>query len=142
MSNLNTTNVLSTISTYVTANERPCPKTHLIGTFGNDVLDLLDSLKESGKITGKRGRNGGFVLNAGVTVEVTPVVVEDSPQVSDAAMDEDMSDSDAGDTDESDGTDDANFQRVTNMLAGNEPMDLDFLRSVDPSLADELTASA
>lgn len=135
MSNLNTTNVLSTISTYVTANERPCPKTHLIGTFGNDVLDLLDSLKESGKITGKRGRNGGFVLNAGVTVEVTPVVVEDSPQDADEATDEGDSETDspsAGDDD---------FQRVTNMLAGNEPMDLDFLRSVDPSLADEITAS-
>lgn len=135
MSNLNTTNVLSTISTYVTANERPCPKTHLIGTFGNDVLDLLDSLKESGKITGKRGRNGGFVLNAGVTVEVTPVIVEDSSQDADTATDEDSSETDspsAGDDD---------FQRVTNMLAGNEPMDLDFLRSVDPSLADEITAS-
>lgn len=135
MSNLNTTNVLSTISTYVTANERPCPKTHLIGTFGNDVLDLLDSLKESGKITGKRGRNGGFVLNAGVTVEVTPVIVEDSSQDADEATDEDSSETDspsAGDDD---------FQRVTNMLAGNEPMDLDFLRSVDPSLADEITAS-
>lgn len=136
MSNLNTTNVLSTISTYVTANERPCPKTHLIGTFGNDVLDLLDSLKESGKITGKRGRNGGFVLNAGVTVEVTPVVVEDSSQDANEATDEGDSETDspsAGDDD---------FQRVTNMLAGNEPMDLDFLRSVDPSLADELSASA
>jgi len=121
---IKTDDILSTIREYNTTNERPCPKTFLSAKFGSGVLDMLDSLKESGIIRGQRGRNGGFLLCApsasvqdAPTVEVTPVVTNDTPAT------------DAGNGD---------FNRVTNMLAGNEPMDFDFLRSVDPSLADSL----
>ncbi len=121
---IKTDDILSTIREYNTTNERPCPKTFLASKFGSGVLDMLDSLKQSGIIRGQRGRNGGFLLcapSANVqdtpTVEVTPVVINDVP----------AADSSNGD-----------FDRVTNMLAGNEPMDFDFLRSVDPSLVDSL----
>jgi hypothetical protein len=126
---IKTDDILQTIQEYSTTNERPCPKTFLSEKFGKGVLDMLDSLKESGIIRGQRGRNGGFLVGSAATkvvetpiVEVTPVITNDVPTDSDASN--------------------GDFERVTNILAGNEPMDVAFLRSVDPSLADSLDESA
>lgn len=54
--------VLSAVSVFVTDNNRPCPAKYLTDKFGDDVLDVIDSLKESGVLLGLRGRNGGFAL--------------------------------------------------------------------------------
>jgi len=130
--------VLTTIREFHTSNERPCPKTHLIGKFGNDVLDVLDSLKESGKITGKRGRNGGFVLADGITLDVTPVTV-DAP----ASDTGEESNEDAVSADDSEvpslSTDDV--QRMSDMMSGAIPMDEDWLRKINPSMFDDAASA-
>lgn len=52
--------VLSAVQIFVTANNRPCPSKFLTEKFGDDVLDVIDELKESGVLLGLRGRNGGL----------------------------------------------------------------------------------
>jgi DNA-binding IscR family transcriptional regulator len=75
---ITTNDILTAITSYTADNERPCPKTFLAQKFGVGVLDMLDSLKKTGIIEGKRGRNGGFIIPnaASVTVDATPVMVE------------------------------------------------------------------
>lgn len=53
--------VLSEISEYREANGRPCPAKHLVEKFGAEVLEVIQTLKDSGTLVGKRGRTGGLV---------------------------------------------------------------------------------
>lgn len=62
MTTINSTDVLSAVSTFVTDNKRPCPSQFLTEKFGDDVLDVIDELKASGVVVGLRGRNGGLAL--------------------------------------------------------------------------------
>lgn len=56
------TEVLAVVAKYVDENKRPCPTKYLTMTFGEEVVDTLDTLKADGVILGLRGRNGGFAL--------------------------------------------------------------------------------
>lgn len=53
--------VLSAISEYRSENSRPCPANYLVSKFGEEVLDIISSLKKDGSLVGKRGRTGGLV---------------------------------------------------------------------------------
>lgn len=53
--------VLSAISEYRSENSRPCPANYLVAKFGEEVLDIISSLKKDGTLVGKRGRTGGLV---------------------------------------------------------------------------------
>jgi hypothetical protein len=58
-----TNEILSEIAAYTAANGRPCPAKHLTDKFGADAVPLIASLKNDGKIYGKRGRTGGLLAN-------------------------------------------------------------------------------
>lgn len=60
MATISNSDVLSAVQTFVSSNNRPCPAHFLTEKFGDDVLDVIDSLKESGVLLGLRGRNGGL----------------------------------------------------------------------------------
>lgn len=62
MTTINSSDVLSAVTVFVNDNKRPCPSTFLTEKFGDDVLDVIDELKESGVVVGLRGRNGGLAL--------------------------------------------------------------------------------
>lgn len=55
-----TADVLAEIAAYSTANGRPCPISHLTSKFGDDAPALVATLKQEGKVFGRRGRNGGL----------------------------------------------------------------------------------
>ncbi len=54
--------VVAAVTSFVVDNKRPCPAQFLTEKFGDDVLDVIDELKESGVMVGLRGRNGGLAL--------------------------------------------------------------------------------
>ena len=56
------TDVVTAVTVFVNENSRPCPSKFLTEKFGADVVDVLDTLKESGVLIGLRGRNGGYAL--------------------------------------------------------------------------------
>lgn len=56
------TDVVAAVSAFVQENSRPCPSQFLTDKFGDDVLDVVDELKESGVVVGLRGRNGGLAI--------------------------------------------------------------------------------
>lgn len=60
MATVSNSDVLSAVQTFVSSNNRPCPAHYLTEKFGDDVLDVIDELKESGVLLGLRGRNGGL----------------------------------------------------------------------------------
>jgi hypothetical protein len=62
MATISNSDVVSTVSSFVTDNNRPCPAKFLAEKFGADVLDVIDELKASGVLLGLRGRNGGLAL--------------------------------------------------------------------------------
>lgn len=62
MTTINSSDVLSAVTVFVNDNKRPCPAAFLTEKFGDDVLDVIDELKESGVVVGLRGRNGGLAL--------------------------------------------------------------------------------
>ena len=63
MTTINSSDVLSAVTVFVNDNKRPCPAKFLTEKFGDDVLDVIDELKESGVVVGLRGRNGGLALS-------------------------------------------------------------------------------
>jgi hypothetical protein len=65
--------VLAEVSEYRAANSRPCPANHLTAKFGDEVLDIIKSLKTDGTLIGKRGRTGGLIPADAATVAETPV---------------------------------------------------------------------
>lgn len=67
MSTNNTESILSAISSYNSENKRPCPAKFLKDTFG-DVGEAIESLKASGVVIARRGRNGGLTAT-GVAFE-------------------------------------------------------------------------
>lgn len=62
MTTINSSDVLSAVTVFVTDNKRPCPAAYLTEKFGDDVLNVIDELKESGIVVGLRGRNGGLAI--------------------------------------------------------------------------------
>ena len=73
--------VLSAISEYRAENGRPCPANYLTAKFGEEVLDVIASLKKAGTLVGKRGRTGGLV--AAESDEQTPVADDNSDSIAD-----------------------------------------------------------
>lgn len=65
MSTNTTESILSAISNYNSENKRPCPAKFLKDTFG-DVGEVIESLKASGVVIARRGRNGGFTATGAV----------------------------------------------------------------------------
>jgi hypothetical protein len=61
-STISQTDVVTAVTSFVKDNGRPCPSQYLTEKFGDDVLDMVDTLKESGVFVGLRGRNGGLAL--------------------------------------------------------------------------------
>jgi hypothetical protein len=75
MSTINTESVLSAISSYNSENKRPCPAKFLRDAFG-EVDDAIESLKASGVVIARRGRNGGLTVAAPVVDSVQEPVDE------------------------------------------------------------------
>lgn len=75
MSTINTESVLSAISSYNSENKRPCPAKFLRDTFG-EVDDAIESLKASGVVIARRGRNGGLTVAAPAVDNVQETVQE------------------------------------------------------------------
>lgn len=62
MASIQKSDVMSAITIYLLNENRPCPAHYLVSKFGDDVADVILSLKKDGIIVGRRGRNGGIVL--------------------------------------------------------------------------------
>jgi hypothetical protein len=71
-----TNEILAEIAAYTAANGRPCPAKHLTDKFGADADALIQSLKASGTIIGKRGRTGGLVAADAANTAVPSAVQE------------------------------------------------------------------
>ena len=52
--------LLSSIAQFQQENKRPCPKSHIISTYGEDALLVLKELVGDGTVNCRRGRNGGY----------------------------------------------------------------------------------
>ena len=59
---INKSDVVGAITVYLLNMNRPCPAHYLTQKFGDDVADVITSLKKDGVIIGKRGRGGGIVF--------------------------------------------------------------------------------
>lgn len=59
---INSSEVLSSIRSYIENNDRPCPAHYLTDKFGDDVAEVLLALKAQNLVIGRRGRNGGIVF--------------------------------------------------------------------------------
>jgi predicted metal-dependent RNase len=59
---INKSDVMGAITVYLLNENRPCPAHYLNQKFGDDVADVVASLKKDGVIIGRRGRNGGIVF--------------------------------------------------------------------------------
>lgn len=59
---INKSDVMGAITVYLLNMNRPCPAHYLTQKFGDDVGDVIASLKKDGVIIGKRGRGGGIVF--------------------------------------------------------------------------------
>lgn len=68
--------VVGSITVYLSANKRPCPAHYLVDKFGDDVVETIADLKKDGVLVGKRGRKGGLQF---------PDTVFDKPVVEDSA---------------------------------------------------------
>ncbi len=62
MATIQKSDVIGAITVYLINMNRPCPAHYLIQKFGDDVADIISSMKKDGVIVGRRGRNGGIVL--------------------------------------------------------------------------------
>lgn len=70
--------VLVEIAQYRAEHNRPCPANHLTAKFGDEALDIINSLKKAGTLIGKRGRTGGLV-----PADATNAVTQESAESSD-----------------------------------------------------------
>lgn len=52
--------LLQFVAQYQQDNKRPCPKSVVISTHGEDALTVLKELVADGSINCRRGRNGGY----------------------------------------------------------------------------------
>jgi hypothetical protein len=57
--------LLQFVAQYQQDNKRPCPKSVVISTHGEDALTVLKELTTDGSINCRRGRNGGYFPIAG-----------------------------------------------------------------------------
>lgn len=71
--------VLAEIMAYSAANGRPCPANHLTAKFGDEALDVINTMKKEGKLLGKRGRTGGLVTTS--TVASAEVETDDNGNI-------------------------------------------------------------
>lgn len=81
------TDLLQFIANYQTDNKRPCPKSAILATYGEDALDILGQLVKDASISSRRGRNGGFFPIEGA--DANNETAESSPA---AESNEDISD--------------------------------------------------
>ena len=58
-------------------NGRPCPKSQIVSTYGEDALAVLKELTTDGSINCRRGRNGGYFPTD--TTVATPAEVAEEP---------------------------------------------------------------
>lgn len=54
--------VIQTVREYVAKNNRNCPKSHLISTFGPDIVDIVAGLVRHNVLGSQRGRTGGLFV--------------------------------------------------------------------------------
>ena len=52
--------LLQFVAEYQQENKRPCPKSAVISTHGEDALSVLKELVDDKSINCRRGRNGGY----------------------------------------------------------------------------------
>jgi len=104
MARIQKNDVIDAVTVYLQNENRPCPAYYLVDKFGDDVADVISSLKKDGVIVGRRGRNGGIVFPDTVftkkdksipvqPIQVTPVNVEVSDNLD---AETEMSDMDFG----------------------------------------------
>lgn len=80
--------LLTFVADYQSANTRPCPKSHIVATHGEDSITVLKSLVEDGSLSCRRGRNGGYFP----TTAAAPAIESSSEVESDAQEDTEVSD--------------------------------------------------
>ena len=66
--------LLQFVTEYQQENKRPCPKSAIISTHGEDALPVLKELTSDGSINCRRGRNGGYFAASTVQQTEEPVV--------------------------------------------------------------------
>lgn len=52
--------LLQFVAQFQQDNKRPCPKSSIVSTYGEDALSVLKELTTDGSINCRRGRNGGY----------------------------------------------------------------------------------
>ena len=57
--------LLQFVAQYQQDNKRPCPKSSILSTYGEDALSVLKELTSDGSVNCRRGRNGGYFPIAG-----------------------------------------------------------------------------
>jgi hypothetical protein len=60
--------LLQFVAEYQQENKRPCPKSAIISTHGEDALSVLKELTSDGSVNCRRGRNGGYFPTDTVSV--------------------------------------------------------------------------
>lgn len=83
--------IISAITVYTSANKRPCPIDHLVSKFGNKKLvqKLVNDLKETGAIVGRRGRTGGLTFPEDIAIDASPVDSTDTDSAEDSQEEND-----------------------------------------------------
>lgn len=92
MSNtITNTDIISAITVYITSNERPCPMDYLVSMFNNKktVQKIVNDLKDSGTIIGKRGRTGGLAFPEGTAIAANPVTTDNTATDNDNSTEQD-----------------------------------------------------
>ena len=52
--------LLTFVAQFQQDNKRPCPKSNIVSTYGEDALTVLKELVTDGSVNCRRGRNGGY----------------------------------------------------------------------------------
>lgn len=139
------TDIVNAVRDYITNNNRPCPTDHLTKKFGEIVVEMLPAIKKNGSLVGLRGRNGGLmipgmeglvkrktepktVITKKETLPPPPAVIE-VPSLADSitAVDDALSPI----------TNDDDFERMTQMMSGNIPMDKEWINTNYPGMIDD-----
>ena len=80
--------LLQFVAEYQQENKRPCPKSAIISTHGEDALPVLKELTSDGSINCRRGRNGGYFAASTVQQAEEPVAEEPVPEVENDVADQ------------------------------------------------------
>jgi hypothetical protein len=80
--------ILQFVAQYQQDNKRPCPKSAIISTHGEDALAFLKELIDDKSINCRRGRNGGYFPTDTVTALAEPVAEEPVQEVENDVADQ------------------------------------------------------